>query len=179
MSDVRSRTIHIDISSASGIQKAIYDIELIQEKLRKMEEINAYLDKLSGYGVIIAQNAFNDGYLYNNSYGGDYGNVTVTATQTDNGFIIEAAGEQVLFMEFGAGVYYSGRAYEGERPEGIVGIGEYGKKRGKRKAWGYYQNGDKASLVITHGVPALQGMYLAKKRIMEDTRKFIQGVLND
>ena len=177
------KTIRINPLSQSSVENAIMQIEALQAKLKKLEEFNKYLQTLEGAGVAIAQMQFDQGYLYNPfeayGYGGDYGNVTVTSKMTDNGFVIEANGEQVLFMEFGAGITYSGEAYEGERPEGIVGIGQYGKGRGSRRAWGYYNPNSKSGLTITYGVPALQGMYRAKKHIMQEVEKKVKELLND
>jgi hypothetical protein len=52
---------------------------------------------------------------------------------------IEAKGEAVAFIEFGSGVYHNpSEPYPNPRPDGIENIGEYGKGRGKRKAWFYY-----------------------------------------
>ncbi len=87
---------------------------------------------------------------------GDNPYVDVTRTISNGEATIECGGEQVLFAEFGAGtnnLYYmnglgldmlSTRSFQyidGEpteiapRPEGIVPLGEYGKKHGRDDFW--------------------------------------------
>ena len=98
--------------------------------------------------------------------------VTVTLDKTSNGYAIIAEGEAVAFIEFGAGVYHnSSEPYPNPRPEGIVGIGEYGKGKGKRRAW-YYKgepgtNGElqKNGVVKTRGNPAAMPMWYASEEM--------------
>ena len=180
-----NKTLHINLDSQDSRNKAIAELTIIANKLDRLEE---FLNKLSGHGVAIAQDSFDQGILYN-PYGGDYGTTVVTVENTDNGFIIHASGKQVVFEEFGAGVSYSGQAYEGQKPSGIDAIGTYVAPyptnltqvpHGNRRAWGYYDNPEqKEGFHITRGVPALQGMYNAKKYIMEETRQFFEDLIND
>lgn len=75
-------------------------------------------------------------------------------------------GEEVLFIEYGAGVYYNGSAGSSPHPKGAVNgmvIGSYGKHHGVQKVWGYYD--DNGDLVLTHGVKAQMPMYKAQTEI--------------
>lgn len=98
--------------------------------------------------------------------------VTVTLDKTSKGYAIIAEGEAVAFIEFGAGVYHnSSEPYPNPRPEGVVGIGEYGKGKGKRRAW-YYKgepgtNGElqKNGVVKTRGNPAAMPMWYASEEM--------------
>lgn len=91
---------------------------------------------------------------------------TVSVDPIANGFKIVASGGSVFFIEFGAGVYYNGsEPYPEPRPDGIVGIGEYGQGKGQRKAWGFYDAA--GELVVTHGTPAAMPMYQASKKMRE------------
>jgi hypothetical protein len=86
--------------------------------------------------------------------------VEVTVAPTTNGWVISAKGNAVAFIEFGTGVYHNpSEPYPNPRPDGIVGIGEYGQGKGKRKAWGYYD--DSGELVVTHGSPAAMPLWYA------------------
>lgn len=177
------KKVSVNPLSPASVDNAIFQIERIQLKIQKLEEFDKYLKSLAGAGVAIAQDRFDRGYLYNPfaiyGYGGEYGNVTVTTRMLDNGFVLEADGEQVLFMEFGAGITYSGEAYEGERPAGIANIGEYGDGKGKQKAWGYYNDNSVSGLTVTYGVPALQGMYKAKQHVMREVEKKFKEIFDD
>ena len=88
----------------------------------------------------------------------------VSLETTDNGYKIVASGHAVAFIEFGSGVYHNtGDPYPNPRPEGIVGIGEYGKGYGKRQTWVYRDEaGEK---VFTHGNPAAMPMWYASEEM--------------
>ena len=101
--------------------------------------------------------------------------VSVHLDETKNGYVIVADGEAVAFIEFGAGVYHNtSEPYPNPRPEGIVGIGEYGKGKGKRKAWGYMNENDE--LVITRGNPAAMPMWYASEEIKNSILKIAKEV---
>ena len=59
------------------------------------------------------------------------------------------------------------------RPEGVVGIGEYGKGRGSRPIWVYYDETGKK--VFTRGNPAALGMWYAT----EEMRRSILDVARE
>lgn len=93
---------------------------------------------------------------------------SVSLTHIENGYCITAEGQAVAFIEFGAGVYHNpSEPYPNPRPDGIVGIGEYGHGYGKRQAWGYKD--ESGELIITHGNPAAMPMWYAS----EEMRKAI------
>lgn len=101
--------------------------------------------------------------------------VSVKLDTTKNGYVIVASGEAVAFIEFGAGVYHNtGEPYPNPRPEGVVGIGEYGKGYGKRKAWGYKDENDE--VVITRGNPAAMPMWYASEEIKNSITKVVREV---
>jgi hypothetical protein len=101
--------------------------------------------------------------------------VSVHLDVTENGYVIVADGKAVAFIEFGAGVYHNGsEPYPNPRPDGIVGIGEYGKGRGKQKAWGYLD--ENQELVITRGNPAAMPMWYASEEIKNAVLKVAREV---
>jgi hypothetical protein len=101
--------------------------------------------------------------------------VSVHLDTISNGYAIVADGKAVAFIEFGAGVYHNGsEPYPNPRPTGIVGIGEYGKGMGKRKAWGYKNENDE--LVITRGNPAAMPMWYASEEIKNSVLRVVKEV---
>ena len=101
--------------------------------------------------------------------------VSVRLDGKNNRYVIVAEGKAVAFIEFGAGVYHNtGEPYPNPRPNGIVGIGEYGKGRGKRKAWGYLNENNE--VVITHGNPAAMPMWYASEEIKNSVLKVVREV---
>ena len=97
--------------------------------------------------------------------------VRVSVDEKGSISIVVADGEDAVWCEFGAGVYYNGSVGSSPNPYGNelgFTIGSYGKGYGKGKAWGYYD--ETGELVITRGTPASMPMYNAAKEI---TRKAI------
>ena len=100
---------------------------------------------------------------------------SVTLEPSNGGYAIVAEGRAVCFIEFGAGVYYNtGDPHPNPRPEGIVGIGEYGKGYGKRQAWGY--KNESGELVVTHGNPAAMPMWYASEEMRNNILKIAREV---
>lgn len=91
------------------------------------------------------------------------------------GYVIEAKGQAVMFIEFGAGVYHNGsEPYPNPRPDGVVGIGEYGEGHGKQRAWGYLD--ENQELVITRGNPAAMPMWYASEEMRRMVLKVVKEV---
>jgi hypothetical protein len=115
-----------------------------------------------------------------------YDGINDVSVRLDGGgtrYIIEAKGEAVAFIEFGTGVYYNpSEPYPEPRPDGIVGIGEYGEGYGKRKAWGYEgepgTNGkvNDKGIVITRGNPAAMPMWYASEEMRNSVTKLVKEV---
>lgn len=86
-------------------------------------------------------------------------------------------GAELLFIEFGAGVYYNGATGSSPHPKGGefgYVIGSYGKGHGAQKIWGYYNEG--GELVLTHGVEAAMPMHRASLEILENVVKIAREV---
>ncbi len=152
--------------SPSSIDNAIKQLEQYKNNIdRKLDELT---NRLALIGAKVAQVRFT-----NAIYDGD-NDVHVSVEKTDKGYKIVASGQAVAFIEFGAGVYHNGKEpYPNPRPEGIVGIGEYGKGMGKRQAWGYRD--DSGVLHITKGNPAAMPLWYAS----EEMRKMIEKIARE
>ena len=106
-------------------------------------------------------------------YDGD-NDVSVSIEQSAKGYTIIANGNAVAFIEFGAGVYYNTPdSYPIARPEGIVGIGEYGKGMGSRQMWGYYEGGE---LRLTRGNPAAMPLWYSLKEMEREVTRVAKEV---
>ena len=104
--------------------------------------------------------------------------VSYEASERDGKVIytVHADGKAVAFVEFGAGVYYNGGGdpYHDTRPEGIVGIGEYGKGKGKQWSWGFY--GDDGEVYVTCGTPEQPGMWIAARNMRSNIEEIAREV---
>lgn len=125
---------------------------------RKTKELN---DHLAAIGTRTASARFGSA-MYDGT-----NDVNLHAEPISNGWAIIAEGQAVCFIEFGAGVYYNGpEPYPESRPDGIVGIGEYGHGRGKRNGWVFYD--EDGSPVFTRGNPAAMPMFYAKEEMIAE-----------
>lgn len=108
-------------------------------------------------------------------YDGDMSDIDVTAIEDGNGYKIIASGKAVCFIEFGAGVYHNGtEPYPNPRPQGIVGIGEYGRGQGKKQGW-VYRDGTGAR-TFTRGNPAAMPMFYAHEEMKQAIRHIAEEV---
>lgn len=153
--------------SSDSIQRAIKELKSFRDSIdAKMDKL---LEELAYIGVKEASVRFTTAI-----YDG-VNDSSVTLEPIADGYCIKAEGRAVAFIEFGAGVYHNpGEPYPNPRPEGIVGIGEYGKGYGKRQAWGFRD--ESGELVITHGTPAAMPMWYASEEMRNAILKTFKEV---
>ena len=153
--------------SVSSIDNAIKELKAFRDSLEQKKD--KLLEELANIGVKEASVRFTTAM-----YDG-VNDSSVTLETTTGGYAIVAEGHAVAFIEFGAGVYYNtGDPYPNPRPEGVVGIGEYGKGYGKRQAWGFRD--DSGELIITRGNPAAMPMWYASEEMRSKIQKIAQEV---
>ena len=150
-----SKVIKMSLSSKS-LDQALKELRAYRDSIetRKQELV----EELANIGLNEAQVRFTSA-MYDGVNDSE-----VTLKTIENGYQIVAEGKAVAFIEFGTGVYYNPtEPYPKTRPDGIVGIGEYGKGYGKRQAWGF--KNESGDLVITHGNPAAMPMWYASEEM--------------
>ena len=153
--------------SASSIDNAIAQLKAYRNYIDVKTDL--LLKELANIGVREASVRFTTAM-----YDG-VNDSSVSLETVSNGYAIVAEGHAVAFIEFGAGVYHnSGEPYPDPRPEGIVGIGEYGKGHGKRQAWGFKD--ESGELVITHGNPAAMPLWYASEEMRSKILKIAREV---
>lgn len=163
---MRKTIIEVELSKQE-IDRAIRELKQFKKEFLKREK--QFLEGLAEIGLKEASVRFTTAM-----YDG-VNDVSVSLNQTNDGYVILADGKAVAFIEFGAGVYHNtSEPYPNPRPQGIVGIGEYGKGHGKRKAWGYKNENDE--LVITRGNPAVMPMWYASEEIKNSILKIAKEV---
>ena len=179
-----TKKISVDVLNPKDIGQAIQEIE--SYKVWVQTKTKELLERLSLIGIQEASIRFS-GAQYDGT-----NDVRLRTEDLSNGddciYAIYTEGEAVCFIEFGAGVYYNSAQYPLQKPTGIVGIGEYGKGKGKQPTWGYYgdnpgSNGwvvqsSKGSVVITHGNPAAMPMYYASSEMKQQITAIAKEVFN-
>ena len=166
--------IRVSLSS-DGITQAINEVKAYKQMLLLKEK--QLLEALATIGVYEASIRFTSAM-----YDG-INDSMVSLNPIDKGYAIVAEGNAVAFIEFGTGVTHNtGEPYPLPRPDGIVGIGEYGDGKGKRKAWGYRgdpgTNGEvkKNGIVITRGNPAAMPMWYATEEMRSRILQIVKEV---
>lgn len=135
-------------------------------------------------------------YRFDNAmYDGDL-NVNVSTVKTENGWIVSADGQAVCFIEFGTGVYFNSTNanYPGNRPAGLVDIGQYGYGYGKGDYWTYKDvNGtsslrsigyrrrlrDGREVVVSYGNPANLALYYTSQEMRQKITSMAKEVFAD
>jgi len=157
---------------------------IINKYLKQVDKIaKKSLDSVVEYATRQAQNTF-DRFVFEVPSDDPYVwvvNTPITKSKTTYSRKITARGNQALFIEFGAGVYYytnvETRLYQqyipNDRPSGVYGIGEYGQQRGKDDVWFYKSRTGRESenahlfkynrrgepIMITHGNRPARALY--------------------
>lgn len=161
-----SKTIRFNLSP-SGIGRAISELKAYKQEIRRKTEI--FQNRFAQEVANLAQAGFDASYLdYHLDGETTPANVSVDVSNAGNTCFVTANGEDAVWIEFGAGVYYNGNAGSSPNPWGEklgYTIGSYGKGQGKRKVWGYYRDGE---LILTHGTPATMPMYNALKQACDN-----------
>ena len=163
---MNKRIIRCSLSPQS-IEQAVNELKAYKNEF--LEKEKRLLEGLAKIGLKEASVRFTTA-MYDGT-----NDVAVHLDETNKGYAIVAEGKAVAFIEFGAGVYHNGtEPYPNPRPTGVVGIGEYGKGYGKRKAWGYLD--ENQELVITRGNPAAMPMWYASEEIKNAVLKVAREV---
>lgn len=164
-----SRHIEIDVFDPSSISAAIIALDdysrWIETRADELRERVAYFiakDASAVFNTAVAEDDLREGTIT--------GKVEVSVQpEGDNVTLVIADGEDAIFMEFGAGVYYNGAVGGSPNPLGVnlgFTIGSYGFGLGKREVWGY--TGEDGELHLTHGTPASMPLYRALQSVRQD-----------
>lgn len=105
----------------------------------------------------------------------------ITVDISDNGDIttVIATGEELLFVEFGAGIYFNGSAGSSPHPKGEelgFTIGSYGKGKGAKTAWAFLRDGE---VVWTHGTKAVMPVFRACEEVRREIPDIVRKVLSN
>jgi hypothetical protein len=173
-----SRTITIDIFNPASIDAAVKEIrdyaDWVKRKTDELRERVAYFiakDASAVFNTSVADDLIGEGAVI--------GSVNVVVEDNGNMTLVIANGEDAVFMEFGAGVYYNGGVGSSPNPlSAALGytIGSYGKGNGTKAVWGF--KGEDGALHLTHGVPASMPLYRALQSVVNDIEQIAREVFS-
>ena len=165
-------TINISLSEKS-VNEAIRQLQ--QYKNWLIKKTSQLVKELAEVGIpVIDENMAKASYTYDekgvrsgsNTSHHSYVEMKSAGEYVEAKLIVE--GKELMFIEFGAGVFYNGAAGSSPHDKGVVNgmvIGSYGEHHGIQKVWGYYD--DDGTLVLTHGVEAQMPVYKADMEIIQ------------
>lgn len=151
----------LDSKSIDGAMREIEECK--QEIKRKTERLRERVAERiaetasQGFGSAMVDDLLRDGARS--------ASVDVKVDTHENVSVVVAKGEDAVWVEFGAGVYYNGQVGSSPHPKGDelgMTIGGYGEGHGAKNVWGFYKDGQ---LKLSHGTPAAMPMYNALKRV--------------
>lgn len=158
------KTIKVNPLDKRSVNNAIKQIEAYKRNLMG-EKCNKFVRRLAEKGYEIAKADFKAA-----KYDGD-NDVTVNISGDGSSLKIVANGKAVCFIEFGAGVARGGGYPDDRKPDGIVGLGQFGKGHGATgKPW-YYAHGK-----MTDGNPPAMAMLRARDTMVEEITQIAREV---
>jgi hypothetical protein len=173
-----SRTITIDIFNPASIDAAVKEIrdyaDWVKRKTNELRERVAYFiakDASAVFNTAVADDLIGEGAVI--------GSVDVVVEDNGNMTLVIANGEDAVFMEFGAGVYYNGPVGSSPNPLGTelgFTIGSYSTHKPDKEIWGY--KGEDGEIHLTHGTPASMPLYRAVQRVWKDIDRIAQEVFS-
>lgn len=173
-----NKVISIDLTEKS-IDNAIREIEKYKADFQK--KVDEFRVRLGEEIKTLAQQGFNASGVDDLLKGGTRpAEVTVDVSDNGNTTIVIADGEDAVWCEFGAGVYYNGSVGSSPNPKGSelgLTIGSFGDGHGKQQVWGFYETpGDPTTLQLTHGTAATMPMYNAVQTVVKQALSIAREV---
>jgi hypothetical protein len=161
--------IDINPFDSKSVKAALKQVEQYKRWLKAKE--TELLTKLGDYGVTRVR--VNYSWI---QYDGNTSIDDISCNVNGNVATIRARGEEIAFIEFGAGVWFNdAESYPIPRPKGIVGIGQYGKGKGNDPR-GWYYTKDGVSGKHTKGNPPAMGMYKTTLDLATEVTKIAKEV---
>lgn len=145
------------------------DVYAFELELLTME----FVRRLAEHGYAVSDNVFNSTPRRRGIADPAHTNAAIIVDRI-GGVItttLTVSGENVLFIEFGAGVFYNGPAHSSPHDKGDelgYRIGEYRlpESRGVNDTWAYTDGSGKT--VVTHGTPAMMPMLKAANSMRQE-----------
>lgn len=127
--------ITINPFDAQSVRAACQKAKDFDQRFRRNQE--AFVCRLAQAGLEVARVRFEAALA---DYDGDRTPPELTVEVEGNTARLVASGRTVAFLEFGTGVSHP------EHSTGLFRHGTYGKGMGRRRQWGYYDEGERLTL---------------------------------
>ena len=143
--------------STTDIDRAIKELADYKQDIQRKTDL--FREKVAERLAEEAKKGFagavvDDVILEGGTHAPEYAQVDVSVDNRGSVTVVVASGEDAIRDEFGAGVYHTGSDGSSSHPHGVelgFTIGSFGNGNGKKRTWGFYEDGE---LKLTHGTPA-------------------------
>lgn len=157
------KTIHIDVSDRQSVKNAIAELQSVKKEWQRKanlccETVAAMLADMISENISAIP--FSDDLVDLGTHQATPGFPMIAAYAKGNSVFIQ--GEEVAFVEFGAGVYHNSAGRSNPLSEKVqfdTAIGSYGNGHGNQKYWFVAHN------LISYGTPAYMPIYNAIEAI--------------
>lgn len=168
-----SRKISLILSS-EGVARVLQELQAYAQGLEKrVREFSRRLAELGAFEVEVNVSSLGELDVQHPVL------EDISVVETPTGYQVKARGQDLLFVEYGTGVYYNGtESYPGTRPPEVFRIGEYGEGYGKRLRW-FYQDEYTGEYVSTHGIESKHPVWDASMTMRDKIEEVAREVFAD
>lgn len=170
---MNNKVLTLNLFDKKSIDRVVNEIRLQKSEIGN--KCNNFVRRLSEIGIPVIRQSISstmgDSDKNHNIY------IKVNSFGSYSQAILYVEGRDLLFMEFGSGVYYNGSAGGSPHPKGKefgYTIGSYGKGQGKNESWFYYA--DSGEIAMSHGTKASMPVYKAGIEIRTQILKIAREI---
>lgn len=165
------RTININLFDSGSIDKAIQEIRHYQNNLQRKVQI--FVDRLAREGLQVVRSTMES--IPDEEKGSYYTEIVNTTNGDIIGAAVRLTGDQVLFIEFSAGIRYGTSSYP--LPSGDkYGMGTYPGKGHWNDPNGWWYIDERGEKHHSYGNRAYMPMYHAEQSIIKQVRRIAKEV---
>lgn len=161
--------------SIDGIKKLQQDLKNFEQEINRKNVV--FVKELAKLGIPIIDNnmakAKGDSNPAHNTV------IELTAGTTYSRAVLKVSGEDLLFIEFGAGVHYNGSVGRSPNPKGKefgYSIGGYGQGKGAQDSWTY--QAPTGEWIRSYGTKATMPVYVASQYIRHQIKSVAKRVFS-
>ena len=159
---------------AKGLDELIKKVDTMKKQLPNKMEL--FIQKLLEHGIPVVDRN------YNNPAIGDSSSAHTSYVTVENlGDRIKGTltveGEDIAFVEFGAGIYFNHGTEHPQASEFGFGIGTYGQGKGMNDYWYYYDSTGYAKR--SYGTEMTMPVYRAGQRMIKDFDSIVKEVFGN
>ena len=169
----KKKKIQIDLSVAS-IESAIRQLDGYKKEL--LNKTDQLLYELGKEGIKVIDNSLTT--VVGDSDPNHYAFAKVNAFGNHVILTLVVQGQDIAFLEFGAGIHYNGAVGQSPNPKGDklgYTIGSYGLGQGANDSWVYYDE-EQGRFRMSHGTKASMPMYNAEVEILAKLKSVAKRV---